>query len=51
MASASDRYWHEDLTAPFHLDDGHLAVPAGPGIGRTPRPDALADAEVARLLG
>lgn len=48
--SASDRYWHEDLTAPFHLDDGHLHVPTGPGIGRTPRSDALADAEVARLL-
>jgi o-succinylbenzoate synthase len=49
--SASDRYWHEDLTAPFHLEAGHLAVPTGPGIGRTPRPEALADAEVARLLG
>ncbi|MGM0619024.1 MAG: o-succinylbenzoate synthase [Actinomycetota bacterium] len=49
--SASDRYWHEDLTAPFHLDDGHLAVPTGPGIGRAPRPDALEDAEVERLLG
>ncbi|MFO7777243.1 MAG: o-succinylbenzoate synthase [Nitriliruptoraceae bacterium] len=49
--SASDRYWHEDLTAPFHLDDGHLAVPTGPGIGRTPRPGALEDAEVVRLLG
>jgi len=48
--SASDRYWHEDLTAPFRLDDGHLHVPTGPGIGRTPRAEALADAEVARLL-
>lgn len=48
--SASDRYWHQDLTAPFHLDAGHLVVPTGPGIGRTPRADALQDAEVTRLL-
>jgi o-succinylbenzoate synthase len=44
--SASDRYWREDLTEPFVLQDGHLAVPTGPGIGRQPRPDALAGAEV-----
>ncbi len=48
--SASDRYWAEDLTEPFQLRDGHLAVPTGPGIGRTPRPDALADAEVEQLV-
>jgi len=47
--SASDRYWAEDLTEPFHLEDGHLEVPTGPGIGRTPRPAALEDAEVERL--
>lgn len=33
--SASGRYYRQDLTAPFVLDDGHLAVPDGPGIGRT----------------
>ena len=49
--SASDRYWREDLTEPFHLVDGHLAVPTGPGIGRVPRADALRDAEVEPLLG
>ncbi len=49
--SASDRYWAEDLTEPFHLLDGHLAVPTGPGIGREPRPEALRDAEVERLSG
>lgn len=48
--SASDRYWREDLTEPFVLErDGHVAVPDGPGIGRSPRPDMLADAEVTRL--
>jgi o-succinylbenzoate synthase len=31
--SASDRYFSRDLTAPFVLDDGCLAVPGGPGIG------------------
>ncbi len=47
--SASDRYWHEDLTEPFTLVDGHLAVPTGPGIGRTPRPGRLEDTEVTVL--
>jgi len=40
--SASDRYFHEDLTEPFVLEDGHLAVPAGPGLGVRPRPEVLA---------
>ena len=34
--SASDRYWREDITSPFRLQDGHLAVPTGPGLGVTP---------------
>jgi O-succinylbenzoate synthase len=42
--SASDRYWKADITAPFVLDAGHLAVPAGPGLGVTPDPDALEEA-------
>jgi O-succinylbenzoate synthase len=41
--SASDRYWASDLTEPFRLDDGHVAVPAGPGLGVTPLPQVLAD--------
>ena len=40
--SASDRYWKADLTAPFVLDQGHLRVPTGPGIGVRPEPDVLA---------
>ncbi|WP_434443579.1 o-succinylbenzoate synthase [Lentzea sp. E54] len=39
--SASDRYYRMDVTEPFVLDDGHLAVPTGPGLGVTPLPDAL----------
>jgi O-succinylbenzoate synthase len=39
--SASDRYYRQDLTAPFVLTDGHLAVPRGPGIGVEPIPDVL----------
>jgi o-succinylbenzoate synthase len=31
--SASDRYWAHDITAPFVLEDGALAVPTGPGLG------------------
>jgi O-succinylbenzoate synthase len=41
--SASDRYFHEDITEPFVLDpDGTMAVPTGPGIGVEPIPDRLA---------
>jgi O-succinylbenzoate synthase len=31
--SASDRYYHRDITAPFDLHDGRLDVPARPGLG------------------
>jgi o-succinylbenzoate synthase len=31
--SASDRYYHRDITAPFVLHDGRLEVPTGPGLG------------------
>ena len=40
--SASARYFSEDLTEPFVLDDGRLSVPTGPGIGVVPRAAALA---------
>jgi O-succinylbenzoate synthase len=39
--SASDRYFHRDVTEPFVLADGHLTVPAGPGIGVRPDPEVL----------
>ena len=31
--SASDRYYHRDITEPFVLKDGRLDVPTGPGLG------------------
>jgi O-succinylbenzoate synthase len=31
--SASDRYYHRDITEPFVLVDGRLDVPEGPGLG------------------
>ena len=31
--SATARYFAEDITPPFVLEDGHIAVPGGPGIG------------------
>ena len=31
--SASDRYYHRDVTQPFVLHDGRLDVPTGPGLG------------------
>jgi len=40
--SASERYFHRDLTEPFVLEaDGTMRVPAGPGIGVTPLPGVL----------
>ena len=39
--SASDRYFAQDITRPFVLEDGHLAVPDGPGIGVDVLPDVL----------
>ena len=41
--SASDRYYKTDITEPFVLSDGHLDVPAGPGIGVTPLAAELAE--------
>ncbi|MEV7429946.1 MULTISPECIES: o-succinylbenzoate synthase [unclassified Nocardioides] len=40
--SASDRYYSTDVTDPFVLEEGTLAVPEGPGIGVTPDADRLA---------
>ena len=42
--SASDRYYHRDITDPFVLEDGRLRVPTGPGLGVVPVADALAEA-------
>ena len=39
--SASARYYEEDVTEPFVLDDGRLAVPTGPGLGVSPIPEQL----------
>jgi len=40
--SASERYFHLDLTEPFVLEaDGTMRVPAGPGIGVAPLPNVL----------
>ena len=41
--SASGRYDKTDVTAPFVLDDGHLAVPTGPGLGVAPLEPELAE--------
>ena len=34
--SASDRFYRTDITAPFVMEDGHLDVPTGPGLGVEP---------------
>jgi O-succinylbenzoate synthase len=39
--SASSRYFLNDVTDPFIMEDGYLAVPTGPGIGVEPHLDFL----------
>ena len=39
--SASARYFAEDITPPFVLADGHIAVPSRPGTGVEVLPDVL----------
>jgi O-succinylbenzoate synthase len=39
--SASDRYFAPDVTEPFVLANGSIAVPRGPGLGVVPRQDLL----------
>jgi len=34
--SASSRFYHQDITEPFVMEDGFLVVPTGVGIGREP---------------
>jgi O-succinylbenzoate synthase len=46
--SASSRYYAQDLTKPFVLEDGHLRVPTGPGIGVEVLPDVLHELTVSR---
>ena len=46
--SASNRYYSEDITEPFVLEDGHITVPTGPGIGIDPLPERLASLVTSR---
>ncbi|NUR92757.1 MAG: o-succinylbenzoate synthase [Nonomuraea sp.] len=39
--SGSRRYYATDITAPFELQNGHLPVPTGPGLGVEPIPEIL----------
>jgi O-succinylbenzoate synthase len=39
--SASERYYEQDLTEPFVLADGRLAVPSAPGLGVVPIPGQI----------
>ena len=41
--SASSRYYKEDVTRPFVLDNGQIYVPTGPGIGVEPIAENLAE--------
>ncbi len=40
--SASSRYYAEDITTPFVLENGQLGVPKGPGIGVEPIAENMA---------
>lgn len=44
--SASDRFYTQDITPPFVLEDGAIAVPQGPGLGVDVLPDVLDEVTV-----
>ncbi len=46
--SASDRFFAQDLTAPFTMNEGMMRVPTGPGLGVVPLPDVLDALRVSR---
>ena len=48
--SASSRYFKQDITTPFVMDDGCLTVPTGPGIGVEPDLDFLDEITTAKEL-
>jgi O-succinylbenzoate synthase len=48
--SASDRYYRQDITAPFVLEGGRLRVPTGPGIGVEVLPAVLESMTVSRQV-
>jgi O-succinylbenzoate synthase len=48
--SASSRYFKQDITTPFVMDDGYLTVPTGPGIGVEPDLDFLGEITTAKEL-
>jgi len=39
--SASDRFYETDITPPVLIEDGHVAVPQGPGMSPLPIPELL----------
>jgi O-succinylbenzoate synthase len=48
--SASSRYFKQDITTPFVMNDGYLTVPTGPGIGVEPDLDFLDEITTAKEL-
>ena len=48
--SGSDRYYAQDVTEPFLVEDGCITVPDGPGIGVSPLPEVLKELVVDREL-
>jgi len=41
--SESQRFYHRDITQPFELDQGHMAVPRGAGLGVEVDSDAIGE--------
>ena len=48
--SASSRYFKQDITTPFVMEDGYLTVPTGPGIGVEPDLDFLEEITTVKEL-
>jgi O-succinylbenzoate synthase len=44
--SASDRFYRRDITAPFVLENGRIAIPTGAGLGVEPIPELLEESTI-----
>jgi O-succinylbenzoate synthase len=48
--SGSDRFYKQDITEPFVVEDGHITVPTGPGLGVEPIPEVLDEFTISRSV-
>jgi O-succinylbenzoate synthase len=48
--SGSERFYKQDITEPFVVEDGHITVPTGSGLGIEPIPEILDEFTISRSV-